>query len=328
MNSIGINVFTKSKLLEIIEILQENTSYKSEESSLMSFDGKKLYYALQGDSNIINIPESVESIESGFFESLKSNSIINIGKNVKDIGTTETTSNIQSINVSEEKPNLASIDGNLYNKDLTTLIIYCSKKSVVNLPNTVKNIRGNAFRGNVSVQQVTLHEGIESIGTFAFDYTNITEIYLPNSLTNFSAQAFAGGNFSVATSEDNPNYTIVDETYILSKDQKTLVAVTKNLVTYNIPNTVETIGRRAFYAKYNCTEIKLPSSVKTIEAAAFDYSTNIQKIEIPSSIESIATNAFYRCNSLTQIIIDKKEGDISGAPWGCPYGLRAVIWNG
>ena len=328
MNSIGINVFTKSKLLEIIEILQKNTSYKSEESSLMSFDGKKLYYALQGDSNIINIPESVESIESGFFESLKSNSIINIGKNVKDIGTTETTSNIQSINVSEEKPNLASIDGNLYNKDLTTLIIYCSKKNVVNLPNTVKNIGNNAFRGNVSVQQVTLHEGIESIGTYAFGRTSVTELYLPNSLKNISTYMFADGDFKVSTSEDNPNYTIVDETYILSKDQKTLVAVTKDLVNYNIPNTVETIGDNAFYAKYKYTEIILPSSLKTIEIKAFDNSTKLQKIEIPSSIESIATSAFSRCNSLTQIVIDKKEGDISGAPWGCPYGLRAIIWNG
>ena len=139
---------------------------------------------------------------------------------------------------------------------------------------------------------------------------------------------FADGDFKVLTSEDNPNYTIVDETYILSKDQKTLVAVTKDLVNYNIPNTVETISENAFYAKHKYTEIILPSSLKTIEINAFDNSTKLQKIEIPSSIESIATSAFSRCNSLTQIIIDKKEGDISGAPWGCPYGLRAVIWNG
>lgn len=48
---------------------------------------------------------------------------------------------------------------------------------------------------------------------------------------------------------------------------------------------------------------------------------------IQSNIENIATNAFTRCNSLKEIIIDKKEGEISGAPWGCPYGLRAVFWN-
>lgn len=45
------------------------------------------------------------------------------------------------------------------------------------------------------------------------------------------------------------------------------------------------------------------------------------------TIESIAADAFTRCDSLNQIIIDKNKGEILGEPWGCPYGLRAVIWN-
>ena len=32
--------------------------------------------------------------------------------------------------------------------------------------------------------------------------------------------------------------------------------------------------------------------------------------------------------SLTQINIDKSEGEITGEPWGAPYEERAVFWKG
>ena len=231
-----------------------------------------------------------------------------------------------SINVAEKNENFSSVNGSLYNKDVTTLIKYYGNESVVKLPTTVKEIKRNAFSGNKNIQQLILPEGLETIADSAFYDTSIIEIYLPNSLKNINTIMFNGVNIIVSMSEDNPNYTVADGMYILNKDKTELIAVTKNLTSYNIPDTVEVIGTYAFYYRNKCTEIILPKNIKIIKES--DFSVNIKKIEIPSSIESIASNAFSRCNSLTQIIIDKKEGDISGAPWGCPYGLRAVIWNG
>lgn len=72
--------------------------------------------------------------------------------------------------------------------------------------------------------------------------------------------------------------------------------------------------------------IKIPKGVKSIQSA-FDACTYLEKIEIPASIETIAGNAFSRCNNLRQIIIDKPEGSISGAPWGCPNTRDTVIWS-
>lgn len=53
----------------------------------------------------------------------------------------------------------------------------------------------------------------------------------------------------------------------------------------------------------------------------------MESITINSNINSIVKNAFTYCNILKEIKIDKKEGEIEGAPWSCPYGLRAVFWK-
>ena len=82
----------------------------------------------------------------------------------------------------------------------------------------------------------------------------------------------------------------------------------------------------AFYYKTNLKELRLPSNIKYIGYYSFP-NTKLSKLEIPASIEGIDANAFLECSSLKEIIIDKKENSIAGAPWGCPYGLRAVFWK-
>ena len=56
--------------------------------------------------------------------------------------------------------------------------------------------------------------------------------------------------------------------------------------------------------------------------------SSLKKIEIPNSVTTIKQNCFHNVNNLEEIIINKPEGSISGAPWGCSVGLRAVKWNG
>ena len=40
----------------------------------------------------------------------------------------------------------------------------------------------------------------------------------------------------------------------------------------------------------------------------------------------IYSNAFQNDKLLKEIIIEKPENSISGAPWGCPFGNRSVKW--
>ena len=53
----------------------------------------------------------------------------------------------------------------------------------------------------------------------------------------------------------------------------------------------------------------------------------IKKIEIANTIQEIGTNVFGRSNNLTEIIIHKKRGEISGEPWGSVYGTRVITYD-
>ena len=89
---------------------------------------------------------------------------------------------------------------------------------------------------------------------------------------------------------------------------------------------IEEIGEDAFRSRTKIKNIILPNTVKSIKTHAFSYSNNLESIFIPSSVTSIS-GSFVGCTKLRQITIDKEKGSISGAPWGCIYGDRAIFWK-
>ncbi len=317
------NAFQYANKLTTIDISPDNKNYTFSNSSLMSRDGKNLYYIVSNTEEI-NIPETVETIGYGALSGYSRRATLNISKNVKSINTTFDSGKIYPINVVEENQYFKSENGNLYSKDMTILYKYIQNESSFIMPDSVKVIREKAFVGQGNVTQLVVSKNLERIEGFGLSGVSIGQLELGEKVNTVTTMSFS--NCSVTISKDNPNFKTEDGILILSKDGKRLVAVTKNSDIYNIPDSVESICNFAFYSK-NVKEITLPASIKTIEDYAFDFSTNLKKITIQSNIERIAEHAFNRCNSLQEIIIDKKEGEISGAPWGCPYGLRAVFWK-
>ncbi len=310
-----------------IEISENNKNYSFSSSMLMSKDKKTLHYVIPNTSEI-NIPETVELIGYGSVGQYSQRAVLNISKNVKYINEVFTTANITAINVVEENPYFKSENGNLYNKDMTMLYRYYENQTSFIMPNTVKNIRQNAFFYESKLEQLTLSDNLEEIDGWLFSGTKIKSLHFGAKIKSIPTTVFSGvKGIDITISEENPNIKVEQGTYILSKDGKGLIGVSKNLKTYNIPSSVDTIRSYAFYDRSNLNEIVLPIGIKGIGESAFDYSVNLKKVTIQSNIEGIAANAFTRCNSLKEIIIDKKEGDISGAPWSCPYGLRAVFWK-
>ncbi len=323
--SIAGSAFQYTGKLTNIEISEANNTYTFSNSSLMSKDGKKLYYVISNTA-VINIPETVESIENGALSSYPQKAVLNISKNVKNVSDVF-GGNIIQINVAEENQYFKSLEGNLYDKNMTTFIRYTQSQDSFVMPDTVTTIKVYAFSNRTNISQITLSANLERIENFAFSGTRITQLELGKKISTLSTAVFSGVSVTVTISEDNPYLKTEDGTIILSKDGKKLVAISKDLTTYEIPSSVEIIGINAFYSRNNLKEINLPANIKNIENSAFDAALNLQKVTIQSNIESIHAAAFSRCNSLKEIIIDKKEGEISGAPWGCPYGLRAVFWK-
>ncbi len=70
-----------------------------------------------------------------------------------------------------------------------------------------------------------------------------------------------------------------------------------------IPNTVKTIGERAFSGCVNLKEIILPSSVLFIENEAFSNCEKLEKVRIDGSLTCVSKRCFYECKGLISVYL-------------------------
>ncbi len=120
----------------------------------------------------IDLPDSLLSIGLSAFSGCSSLTSVHIPSSVNYIGymAFANCTGITEITVSEENTMYCSIDGVLFNKDVTTLIQYPLNKSGISyvIPETVTSLDSYAFGGCVNLVSVTLSSKITEIGTSAF----------------------------------------------------------------------------------------------------------------------------------------------------------------
>ena len=80
-------------------------------------------------------------------------------------------------------------------------------------------------------------------------------------------------------------------------------ACTGHSTLFSIPNSVTSIGDRAFYGCCNLHTISIPESVKSIGAMAFAWCQNLRSIIIPNNVTVLGASAFYRCDRLYSVTI-------------------------
>jgi hypothetical protein len=98
---------------------------------------------------------------------------------------------LTSISVAPENPNFVSLNGVLFNKEVTELIAYPigNPATTYTIPNSVENIAVEAFAGG-NLTSITLSDSLTSIGSSAFAGGNLTSITFPASLTFIDDHAF------------------------------------------------------------------------------------------------------------------------------------------
>ena len=199
----------------------------------------------------ITIPNSVKSIGGyGFWHctNLKS---VTIPESVTEIGYSPFgfCTNLTNITVNENNKKFASLDGNLYNKDCTTLIQYAVGKtdSSFAIPNSVTYIDYEAFGGCSGIKNIIIPNSVKSINQAVFlDCTNLISVTIPNSIKSISYCMFSGCS---------------------------------NLTNVVIPDNVTKIESLAFYGCASLKNITIPYSVTSIGDDALGYDEHFKKIK-------------------------------------------------
>ena len=152
---------------------------------------------------------------------------------------------------------------------------YSSSSCEIN--SKTKIIAGNAFCYFENLTNVTIPDGVISIGDSAFYYCeNLTSVIIPDSVTIIGDEVFSN---------------------------------CENLISVTISAGVTTIGDYAFYYCENLTSVTIPDSVTTIGNNAFYSCNSLTSVTIPASVTTIGNDAFCSCYNLTTVNYKGEEWD-------------------
>lgn len=94
----------------------------------------------------------------------------------------------------------------------------------------------------------------------------------------------------------------------------------QDLISISIPNSVTTIGSYAFKDCISLNDIQLSNLLKKLDSYLFDNCSSLTHIDIPKSVVSISTGAFENCSNLTSLIIPESVKEIDIGIGGTLFG--------
>lgn len=146
----------------------------------------------------ITLPNGVAVISGGAFAECAGLTNITIGTGVANIQYQAFLGcpSVIAIAVAAGNPAFSSVNGVLFNKNQTTLVLYPAGTSATSyaIPDSVTNIGAYAFMDSYNLSSITLDPGLQSIGDSAFSFCfSLTGITIPDSVTFIGYSVFYEG---------------------------------------------------------------------------------------------------------------------------------------
>lgn len=223
--------------------------------------------------------------------------------------------------VSEENNTFASIDGVLFNKDKTTLLLYPNAHGATySVPAGVTRIENTAFQGCYSLTNITFPVGLTSIGEAAFERcTSLESLVLPAGLVRVEPTAFLTCT-SMKSLVLPESLEVIEEAVFggctsltditfpsgLKRIEGRAFRRCLSLTDVALPSGVESIGYSAF-EQCAFTNILLPQSLKTLGDFAFSYCASLERLALPASVEKVGSGLFVWCKSLQEITVPEEN---------------------
>ena len=202
-----------------------------------------------------------------------------------------------------------------------------AKITKVIIPDTITDIRANAFKGWSELTSVTIPSSVTNIGDGAFNgCTALNEVIIADGSSTLTLgcnffdmggndgrglfydcpleKVYLGRNFDYSSYTEYKDgkvyktYSCEENAYSFYKKSGYSAFYGKgSLVSLEIGNNVTNIGSYAFYSCNGLTSITIGDSVTNIGDYAFSYCFNLEKVIIPVSVKTIGREAFYFLSS-------------------------------
>ena len=274
----------------------------------------------------LNIPDSVERIESFAFmdciclaDIKLSNNLKYLGahafrncvslteifipKSINDVGYYDGRANLTAYPFTE-CDNLTRVTFEEGATEIPVNIMGNSMITSVVIPDSVTVINSSSFRNCVNLSSVKMSDNITHINDFAFcNSTALSDIVLSKSLKYIGAHCFYGCEgltyIEIPKSLESVGYY----------DGRANLLATPFTNTPNLKNAGFeegiTIIVDNLFANSSLTEIVIPDTVTSIGKNAFNSSTALKKVELSKNLISIGNSAFNYCIALEAISFPK-----------------------
>lgn len=227
------------------------------------------------------------------------------------------------------------------------LTAYTGTQSLVVIPETlggypVAKIGADAFLNCQSVTQITIPEGVVSIGNYAFCGTGLTDIKIPDSVVSIGGFVFCRC-YSLQSVELSQNLQTIGEyafSWCRALEQAVLPDSLTDLGGYvfmgcsalnkvNIPESISSMGDGVFCYCSALESISYPKTVREIPAWTFAYCSALSEFEFCGTVDTIGEKAFTGSTSLAKIKLPAGLGTIGDTAFaGCSALTEVTIpWS-
>ena len=255
----------------------------------------------------IVIPDSVTTVGSSAFSECSALTSAHIGRGVEagQLSDAFTSSRqLSGFTVAPDNASYEAVDGVLYSKDHTSLVVYPAGKgsgTTYTVLDETTRIESGAFN-SAPLKGVVLPSSLRSIGDWAFSGSYLESLVLPKAFETFGECAFSGMP-SLARVDLGGTKTIGEQAFLASHALQE-VDFRADL------GRLTTIGAYAF-AETGLVSAVLPDSVTSLGDGAFTRSTDLKEVHLGSGLTELGARVFTGTTALASLSVDPSNPVLS-----------------
>lgn len=279
--------------------------------------------AFYGNKNLseITIPDNVETVEDTAFGNCTNLTSVNIGSGVKTLNPSSFSGceKLDEINISKDNPYYASVNGFVFNKEMTELALTPNEKECY-IPEGVKRIREDQFKDNDSIEYVYLPDTVTKIDKNGFSRCrNLKSVSLSSKLESIGVFGFS----ECKSLEDiiiPDSVTLMDQCAMSLCDNLKSVDLSCNPLCTNISHDLLSYN-------YSLEKVEIPQNIKCIEQSSFFNCHALENVTLYEGLKEIESNAFLNCKKLKSIKIPKSVTRIGDYAFGYSWDNEAIKYT-